>query len=168
MPGNAFSAPGPYCMANTAGGRPLAVRAKPLAMSTPTRSWRQMIGRRPAATAASMMGVVGKQNSVEIPSRVRMCAIASITSMTSPLIPAPCEDIANIERQLRPRAPRVRGRNRSRSHVNPGKLVMRPFDRGLGRHALNGLRVHVGDDVFGHHLGGLAIGWAGVSRQAPS
>lgn len=59
MPGNAFSAPGPYCMAKTAGGLPFAVRAKPAAMSTPTRSCRQMMGRSPAATAASMIGVVG-------------------------------------------------------------------------------------------------------------
>jgi len=72
-------------MAKTAGGRPLATRAKPLAMSTPTRSWRQMMGRKPAATAASINGVVGKQNSVEIPSRLRICAMASITSMTAPL-----------------------------------------------------------------------------------
>ena len=64
MPGNAFSDPGPYCIANTPGGRPLVTRAKPSAMSTPTRSCRQMIGRMPAATAFSMIEVVGKQNSV--------------------------------------------------------------------------------------------------------
>jgi hypothetical protein len=55
----------------------------------------------------------------------------------------------------------------ARSGVDPGAFLVRPFDRRLGRHALNGLRVHVGDDVFGHHFRGLAVGRAGVSRQAP-
>ena len=59
MPAKAFSAPGPYCMANTDGERPLLTRAKPSAMPTPTRSWRQMIGRISASAAASIRAVVG-------------------------------------------------------------------------------------------------------------
>jgi hypothetical protein len=35
----------------------------------------------PPATAASMIGVVGKQNIVEIPSRFRISVIASMTSI---------------------------------------------------------------------------------------
>src|SRR5215204_2801952 len=40
----------------------------------------------PPATAASIIGVVGKQNSVEMPSRFRISVIASMTSIdVSPL-----------------------------------------------------------------------------------
>ena len=81
MPAKAFSAPGPYCIAKTPGGLPLVTRAQPSAMWTPTRSWRQITGRMPPATAASMIGVVGKQNIVEIPSRFRISVIASMTSI---------------------------------------------------------------------------------------
>ena len=70
-PANAFSAPGPYCIANTPGGRPFETRAKPSAIWTPTRSWRQMTGLIPTAAAASMIGVVGKQKRVEMPSRLQ-------------------------------------------------------------------------------------------------
>ena len=59
MPGKAFSAPGPYCMVNTEGAAPLVTRAKPSAMPTPTRSWRQTMGRMPIAAAASIWTVVG-------------------------------------------------------------------------------------------------------------
>src|SRR6476661_9483000 len=38
-----------------------------------------MTGRSPAATADSIMGVVGKQNIVETPSRLRISVIASMT-----------------------------------------------------------------------------------------
>lgn len=81
MPAKAFSAPGPYCIAKTPAGRPFMTRAQPSAMWTPTRSWRQMTGRSPPATAASMIGVVGKQNSVLMPSRFRISVIASMTSI---------------------------------------------------------------------------------------
>src|SRR5260370_26974636 len=81
MPAKAFSAPGPYCMAKTPAGFPFMTRAQPSAMWTPTRSWRQMTGRSPPATAASMIGVVGKQNSVLTPSRFRISVIASMTSI---------------------------------------------------------------------------------------
>src|SRR6266851_3383175 len=81
MPAKAFSAPGPYCIAKTPGGLPLVTRAQPSAMWTPTRSWRQITGRTPAAAAASMIGVVGKQNRVEMPSRFRISVIASMTSI---------------------------------------------------------------------------------------
>ena len=72
---------GPYCIAKTPAGLPLATRAAPSAMWTPTRSWRQITGRMPPATAASMIGVVGKQNIVEMPSRFRISVIASMTSI---------------------------------------------------------------------------------------
>ncbi len=78
-PAKAFSAPGPYCIAKTPGGRPFDTRANPSAMWTPTRSWRQMTGLMPTAAAASMIGVVGKQNRVEMPSRLRISAITCIT-----------------------------------------------------------------------------------------
>ena len=78
-PAKAFSAPGPYCIAKTPGGRPLATRAKPSAMWTPTRSWRQITGRMPTAAAASMIGVVGKQNRVSTPSRFNISAMTCIT-----------------------------------------------------------------------------------------
>src|SRR5258708_62490 len=81
MPAKAFSAPGPYCIAKTPAGFPFVTRAQPSAMWTPTRSWRQITGRRPPATAASMIGVVGKQNSVETPSRFKISVIASMTSI---------------------------------------------------------------------------------------
>jgi hypothetical protein len=45
-------------------------------MSTPTRSWRQMIGRNPPATAVSITDVVGKQKSVVTPSRFRISTTA--------------------------------------------------------------------------------------------
>src|SRR5580704_1375224 len=83
MPAKAFSAPGPYCIAKTPGGLPFCTREQPSAMWTPTRSWRQMIGRMPAATAASMIGVVGKQNRVWTPSRLRISEIASMTCIVS-------------------------------------------------------------------------------------
>src|ERR1700730_11305528 len=81
MPAKAFSAPGPYCIAKTPGGLPLVTRAQPSAMCTPTRSWRQITGRMPPATAASMIGVVGNENRVEMPSRFRISVIASMTSI---------------------------------------------------------------------------------------
>ena len=81
MPAKAFSAPGPYCIAKTPAGLPFVTRAQPSAMCTPTRSWRQITGRMPPATAASMIGVVGKQNIVEMPSRFRISVIASMTSI---------------------------------------------------------------------------------------
>src|SRR5579862_8672774 len=83
MPANAFSAPGPYCIAKTPGGLPFCTREQPSAMWTPTRSCRQITGRMPAATAASMIGVVGKQNSVLTPSRFRISEIASMTCIVS-------------------------------------------------------------------------------------
>jgi hypothetical protein len=78
-PAKAFSAPGPYCIAKTPAGFPFDTRAKPSAMWTPTRSWRQITGLMPTAAAASMIGVVGKQNKVEMPSRFRISAITFIT-----------------------------------------------------------------------------------------
>src|SRR5947209_20043039 len=67
-------------------GFPFVTRAKPSAMSTPTRSCRQMIGRMPAATAFSIRGVVGKQKRVDMPSRLRISTIASpVRTGISPL-----------------------------------------------------------------------------------
>jgi len=52
-----------------------------------------------------------------------------------------------------------RGQERAvASNVNLDDLVVGPFDGGLGRHALDRLGVQVGDDVFRHYLGGLAVG----------
>src|SRR4029077_14007611 len=78
-PGNAFSAPGPYCIAKTPRRRPLVVRLKPSAMPTPTRSWRQSTGLIPAAAAASIIGVVGYVLRNSMPSRFMISAIASTT-----------------------------------------------------------------------------------------
>ncbi len=87
MPANAFSAPGPYCIAKTPAGLPFMTREQPSAMCTPTRSWRQITGRSPPATAASIIGVVGKQNIVLMPSRFRISVIASMTSISvAPLL----------------------------------------------------------------------------------
>src|SRR5262245_12143208 len=80
-PGKAFSAPGPYCMANTPIRRPLVVRLYPSAIPTPTRSCRQSTGRMPAAAAASMTGVVGYALRYSTPSRLRISATASTTFM---------------------------------------------------------------------------------------
>ena len=80
-PAKAFSAPGPYCIAKTPGGRPFDTRANPSAIWTPTRSCRQITGLMPTAAAASMIGVVGKQNRVEMPSRFRISAMTSMTSI---------------------------------------------------------------------------------------
>ena len=86
---------GPYCIAKTPGGLPFCTREQPSAMWTPTRSWRQITGRMPAATAASMIGVVGKQNRVETPSRLRISEIASMTCIVSlPLGLFGCETLA--------------------------------------------------------------------------
>src|SRR5215813_1870279 len=54
-----------------------------------------------------------------------------------------------------------------RSRVGLDDLVMSPLGGFLRRHALNRLRIHVSDDVFRHHLGGLAVGRSGVARQPP-
>src|SRR3954462_3863479 len=99
MPAKAFSAPGPYCIAKTPAGLPLVTRAAPSAICTPTRSWRQITGRMPPATAASMIGVVGKQNIVEIPSRFRISVIASMTSIGV----FPCQAF-DIRRSAKPSA----------------------------------------------------------------
>src|SRR6185436_2524533 len=104
MPAKAFSAPGPYCIAKTPGGLLLVTRATPSAMWTPTRSWRQITGRMPPATAASMIGVVGKQNIVEMPSRFRISVIASMTCIgLAPLCSAADAKLAraNAARQHR-------------------------------------------------------------------
>src|SRR5215468_7898487 len=50
-------------------------------------------------------------------------------------------------------------------YVSLDDLIMRPFHCVLGRHALDRLRIHVRDDVFGHHFGGLAIGRPRISCQ---
>src|SRR5262245_21491229 len=82
-PGNAFSAPGPYCIANTPSRRPFVVRLKPSAMPTPTRSWRQSTGRIPAAAAASITGVVGYVLRSSTPSSFMISASASTTFIPS-------------------------------------------------------------------------------------
>src|SRR5882724_1130594 len=53
----------------------------------------------------------------------------------------------------------------SRLRVSLDYLIKRPFHRVLGRHALDRLRIHVRDDVFGYHFGGLAIGRPRISWQ---
>jgi hypothetical protein len=47
------------------------------------------------------------------------------------------------------------------------ELCMGPFDRIGRRHALDGLRVHVDDDVLGLHLGCFLIGRPGITCQPP-
>jgi hypothetical protein len=84
-PAKAFSAPGPYCIANTPRRRPLVVRLKPSAMPTPTRSWRHSIGRIPAAAAASITGVVGYVLRNSTPSRFMISTIASTIFMRPPM-----------------------------------------------------------------------------------
>ena len=59
IPGKAFSAPGPYCMAKTPSRLPFETLLKPSAMWTPTRSWRQSSGRIPTAATDSIRAVVG-------------------------------------------------------------------------------------------------------------
>src|SRR5258708_11017824 len=104
MPAKAFSAPGPYCIAKTPGGLPFCTREQPSAMCTPTRSWRQVCGRLPGATAASMIGVVGKQNRVETPSRLRISEIASMTCIVSlPWILSGSETLARVRQRRHPR-----------------------------------------------------------------
>jgi hypothetical protein len=83
-PAKAFSAPGPYCMANAPRRRPFVVRLKPSAMPTPTRSWRQSTGRIPIAATASIRGVVGYVLRNSTPSRFMISAIASTTFIGSP------------------------------------------------------------------------------------
>src|SRR3989441_3860869 len=83
-PARAFSAPGPYCMANAPRRRPFVVRLKPSAMPTPTRSWRQRPGRIPIAATASIRGVVGYVLRNSTPSRFMISAIASTTFIGSP------------------------------------------------------------------------------------
>jgi len=58
------------------GWRQLMKKKATSAISTPTRSWRQMIGRSPPATAVSITEVVGKQNNVVTPSRFRTSTTA--------------------------------------------------------------------------------------------
>src|SRR5437868_4700277 len=52
-------------------------------------------------------------------------------------------------------SPRERGEGESASDVHLLELVLGPLRGILGRHALHRLRVHVGDDVLGEHLGCL-------------
>ena len=47
------------------------------------------------------------------------------------------------------------------------ELCMGPFDRIGRRHALDGLRVHVDDDVLGLHLGCILIGRPSIAPQPP-
>jgi hypothetical protein len=47
------------------------------------------------------------------------------------------------------------------------ELCMGPFDRIGRRHALDGLRVHVDDDVLGLHLGCVLIGRPSIAPQPP-
>src|SRR5215468_12203987 len=83
-PGKAFTAPGPYCIANTPTGWPLVIRLYPSAMPTPTRSWAQTWGRMPAAAQAWIMDVVGKQLRNLTPSCFKMVAMASTIFMGCP------------------------------------------------------------------------------------
>src|SRR2546422_2753059 len=62
---------------------------------------------------------------------------------------------------IRLTAPRLE----SRPVVDLANLFMRPRHRGFGRHALDCLGVHVGDDVLGQHLGGLPVRQPGVARR---
>src|SRR6266481_6533801 len=48
-------------------------------------------------------------------------------------------------------------RSRLRSGVDLHELVMSPFYRVFGRCALDRLRIHVDDDVFGFDFGSLAV-----------
>src|SRR5438128_4448492 len=45
------------------------------------------------------------------------------------------------------------------------ELALGPFHRVFGLHALNGLRVHVDDDVLGVRLGGLGRRWSGMPER---
>ena len=83
-PEYAFSAPGPYCMAKTPGGRPLVTLLYPSAIPTPTRSCRHITGRIPAAAQASITGVVGKQDRYSTPSLLSISAIASMVCTSLP------------------------------------------------------------------------------------
>ncbi len=58
-PPNAFSVPGPFCIANTPIRSPDETRLSASAMCRPTRSWRTTIGRIPARAAASMIEFSG-------------------------------------------------------------------------------------------------------------
>ena len=49
--------------------------------------------------------------------------------------------------------------------VSLGDLIVRPFHRLVGPHALDRLRIHVRDYVFGQHFGGPAIGRRRISWQ---
>src|SRR5882672_10625148 len=93
-------------------------------------------------------------------------------------MPRPRAGLANFARQRRPCGTEARSvdlaipppdlwrtRDRSRSRMDLGDLAMRPPGRVLGLHALDRLGVHVGDDVFRHHLGGPPAGWSGVARE---
>src|SRR6478672_2677689 len=53
----------------------------------------------------------------------------------------------------------------SASRVDLGGLAVRPLSCFLGWHALYRLRVHVGDDVLGHHLGSPTVRRACVPRE---
>jgi hypothetical protein len=55
----------------------LVTRLKPSAIPTPTRSWRQMMGRMPPWAADSSTGVVGKQLKYSTPSRFSISVMAS-------------------------------------------------------------------------------------------
>ncbi len=59
MPPNAFSAPGPCCIANTPIFAPLVSRDMASAMCRPMRSWRTMIGRMPMRAASSSRWLTG-------------------------------------------------------------------------------------------------------------
>src|ERR1700732_2217849 len=52
------------------------------------------------------------------------------------------------------------------SAVDLHELVMSPFNRLFGSHALHGLGVHVDHDVFGDRLGRGAARWPGITRQS--
>src|SRR5215831_13378529 len=55
----------------------------------------------------------------------------------------------------------------SRSGIDLPDFLVRPFSRLLGRRPLQGLGIHVSDDVLRYHFGSVAIGRSGVACQPP-
>src|SRR6266850_6935945 len=57
-------------------------------------------------------------------------------------------------------------RSRLRSGVDLHELVMSPFYGLFGSHALDRLRIHVDDDVFGFDFGSIAVRATGKAFEA--
>src|SRR5262245_40485658 len=112
-----------------------------------------------------------RSRAVDGPAPVESCQSPSVRKGHTHARPVPRAGGSLLARiQVRRAAPHPKPVDRSKqsmpasaSAVNLAHLAVSPLYRVLGGHALYGLRVHVDDDVFGKHFGGLCSGRSGMA-----